>query len=196
MFDRGWRIEGYRITPFAEQDIVSGADVAELWLRESAVAPAEAQRRVEEILLVGIDDAGRPAGVSTAYLQHNRQLGAMMWYYRAFVAAAYRHSDIAVILALMGRDYLSRRYFTGEDRRAIGVVYEIENPGLRRYFPHAHWLPTDFVFINQNESGAHVRVHYFVGAPAPPPPAPDSGATYGSANDSEVVWPSGSASSG
>lgn len=174
MFDRGWQLP-FTVSLFAEQDTVGREDVIELWLSEGVLPRVEAERRVDELLLVATDEAGRPVGVSTTYLQDCPQLRARMWYYRVFVAAAYRHSDVAIVLALMGRDHHSRRFYTGEDRRALGLIFEVENEGLKRVFPEAEWFPTDFTFIGENERGDHVRVHYFPGALAPEPPTDAQG---------------------
>jgi hypothetical protein len=170
MPDPAWPLPAdYRIVPFAEQDAVSAGDVVELWVREQALPPAEAQRRVGEIILIAVDPPGRPVGITTAYLQFNAQLRAELWYIRAFVSHAHRNSTIAINLALEGRDHLIGRFVDGRDRRGIGLIYEIENEGLKRYFPQAHWLPTDFLFIGENEHSDHVRVHYFPGVLAPEP---------------------------
>ncbi|MFN8150968.1 MAG: hypothetical protein U0R24_07565 [Solirubrobacterales bacterium] len=158
---------GLRIDVFAAQDEVSEQDVIDLWTREGVIPPAEAQRRILEVLLVGVHDEDGVVGVSTAYLQRNAQLDMHLWYYRAFVAPSHRMSSMAVLLALQGRDLLKQRYVDGSDVRGAGVVYEVENDGLKRYFNHALWLPTEFTFIGENERGDHVRVHYFPGAEAP-----------------------------
>jgi hypothetical protein len=163
-----WRLKGgHRIELFADQDAIDDQALIDLWVSEGVLDAEEAQRRVGEVLLVAVDVAGEPAGVSSAYLQHNHQLGMDLWYYRAFAAARHQRSDIAVSLALIGRDHLSERFTSGEDVRAAGIVYEVENEGLKQYFNAALWLPTDFTFIGENERGDHVRVHYFPGALAP-----------------------------
>ena len=162
---------GYRIGLLAETDGVGEQDVLDLWTREGVVPAAEATRRLSEVLLVGCDDAGGLAGVSSAYLQRNAQLGLDLWYYRAFVAPAHRRGNLAVQLALTGRDHLERRHADGEDTRGAGLVYEVENEGLKRHFNDALWLPTDVTFIGENERGDHVRVRYHPGAAAPPPPS-------------------------
>ncbi len=170
MLDPRWELaEGYRIELFAEQDQVTPEGAVALWTAEGVLAPEEAQRRVGEILLVATDRQGSLAGMSTTYLQFNEQLRAEMWYYRTFVARAHRQSNVAVGIALAGRDHLVRRYANGEDTRGLGIIYEVENEGLKRHFPEAQWLPTDFLFIGENRRGAHVRVHYFPGAVAPDP---------------------------
>jgi hypothetical protein len=92
-----------------------------------------------------------------------------LWHYRGFVAEAHQRTRVGVNLALTSRDHLKRRYASGEDTRAGGIVYEVQNEGLKQ-INNAVWLPTDYAFVGENERGDHVRVHYFPGAPAPGPP--------------------------
>jgi hypothetical protein len=158
----------YRIVPMA--DVEGAADkVLALWAREGVVPEVEARRRIHEVHLVAVDGADGVVGVSSAYLQRSAQLAIDLWYYRAFVSKAHRRSTLAVHLALQGRDLLEGRFVNGEDTRAPGVIYEVENPGLKQYFNKALWMPTDFTFIGENDRGDHVRVHYFPGAEAPGP---------------------------
>lgn len=156
----------YRIVPFAaaRDEGVTPDDVIAFWGAEGAVAGDEANRRVHEVLLVALERDRGIAGVSTAYLQRNAQLRTDLHYYRAFVGAEHRMGDLAGMLAVTGRDLLEARFTDGEDTRATGVAYEVENDGLKRYFNKALWLPTDFTFIGENERGDHVRVHWFPGA--------------------------------
>jgi hypothetical protein len=168
--ERGWPLEGgYRIELFAEQDAVGPEDIVALWRTEEALPEQEARRRVGEVLLVATDADGRAAGISTMYLQRNEQLRMVLWHVRAFTARAHRKSTIAVSLALIGRDHMREQYVSGRDTRAGGLLYEVENEGLKTYFDDALWQPADFLFIGESPTGAHVRVHYFPGALAPEP---------------------------
>jgi hypothetical protein len=160
---------GYRITFFAEQDQVTPRDVIELWTGEAGLALDEAERRLAEVLLVAADGAGNLAAVCTIYLQHNEQLHTQMWYLRVFVAAPHRRSGLALELALRARDHLSRRFTDGEDRRAPGILFQIESPILKRFFPDAVWPRTQFAFIGETARRHHIRVYYFPGALAPEP---------------------------
>jgi hypothetical protein len=163
MIEDRWILdEGYRVELFDEQDSISPDDVLELWSREGAVPEIEARRRLPEVHLVGITDDGELAGLSTARIRRNDQLRMDLWFYRAFVAKRHRMSNLAVTLALQGRDRLQERFVGGKDPR--------ENEGLKRYFNEAVWYPLRFVFIGENPEGAHVRVWYFPGALAPEPP--------------------------
>ena len=173
----GWRPDpGYELAPFDAQSAITAEDVLASWTGEAGLPPHEAQRRLSELLLVASDAEGSLAGVATAYLAHNEQLRADMWHLRAFVPQAHRKSNIAVSLAVAGRRRLVERYVSGEDRRGLGMIFEVENEGLKRAFPKGIWMPSDVLFIGESPRGAHVRVHYFPGVPAPEPEA--YGSTY------------------
>jgi hypothetical protein len=166
--------EGYRIRPVSEEGPVTPDDVLRLWEREGAVPQEEARRRVGEVKLVGIGPGGEVAGVSSLFIRHNPQLRMDLWYYRTYVARDHRHSGLAAQLIFRNRDLMDQRYVSGADRTTEGMVFELENEGMRKYFNKALWLPAQFTFIGERENGAHVRVHYFPGArvpTSPPPPA-------------------------
>jgi hypothetical protein len=76
-------------------------------------------------------------------------------------------SNLAAQLIFTNRDLTQDQFVRGEDTRAGGILFELENPEMQRYFNKALWLPADFTFIGENEWGHHVRVHYFPGATVP-----------------------------
>jgi hypothetical protein len=160
--------DSYDVLPFAESEVTPD-DVLALWERETAIPPEEARKRVHEVQLVAVNRKGGLAGISTAYLQRNSRLRLDLWHYRTYVAIAERHQNLMGRLALAVRDHLEQRYVSGEDTRAAGMAFEVENEGLKSYFNRALWLPLNFPFIGENDRGAHVRVHYFPGARIPPP---------------------------
>jgi hypothetical protein len=157
--------EGYRLESFAEQDAVSGEDLVELWVGEGVLPRDEAERRVDEVIVVVIDPDGRPAGVSTAYLQRNEQLGADFWHGRVMVGSTHRGNAISVALALGLREHLEAAHVAG-DHRAVGVLFEVENELLNSYYPQATW-PSGYVFAGTDARGRHLRVWHFAGVPAP-----------------------------
>ena len=170
MIDDRWTLdEGYRIELFAEQEAFPRRTSLALWGRELPFADEELRRRIHEVLLVATTDGGELVGVSTAYLRQNEQLAMDLWYYRAFVGerapAEQRRRQPRPDRPRPPRAAVRQRQPT----RAPGMVYEVENEGLKRHFDDALWLPTDFTFIGENERGDHVRVRYFPGALAPEP---------------------------
>ena len=161
--------DDYRIEVFEQCESVTDDDVLALWASERAVPPTEALRRVAEVHLVAMHSRDGLVAVSTAYLQWNEQLRMDMWYYRAFTASSHRSSNLAALIAERGFDELDDRFTSGRDQRSVGVVIEVENPGLKQYFPQAVWMPGIVYFIGENERGDHVRVRYFAGATVPLP---------------------------
>lgn len=171
----GWKPDpGYELAPFEAQTKIGTDDVLAVWTAEGGLPTQEAQRRLSELLLVASDSQGVVAGIATAYLARNEQLQADMWHLRAFVPRAHRMSNIAVSLAVGGRRRLVERFVSGEEPRGLGMIFEVENEGLKRAFPKGLWWPSDVLFIGESRGGAHLRVHYFPGVQAPEPQ------TYGS----------------
>jgi hypothetical protein len=167
-----WSIdERYRVVPYDGRPEVSNA-IVEMWARERAVQPPEeARRRVHEALNVVVDRESGVVAVSTAFIRRNPQLGLDLWYFRTFVSSSHRNTHIATQLTMHNRDLLEQRFLSGEDTRAAGVAFELENRGMRKYLNTAIWQPVDFTYIGDNDRGVPVRVHYFPGARAPSAPA-------------------------
>jgi hypothetical protein len=165
--DFGWPLpDGYRVVPFDAHDQEAAAGVLDLWAREEVMPVEVARQRIDQVVVAATDAAGNVVGVSTAFLQRSEQLRMNMWHMRGYTARAERRSAVGVWMGLVGRDHLQEQFTSGRDKRAAGMIYEVENAQLRA-IDAAHWLPLDFLFIGVNEKGAHVRVHYFPGAVAP-----------------------------
>lgn len=174
MAEDRWDLEsGPPIAVFAEQDVVGEDAVVDFWVREGALDEEKARRRVADLHVVAVED-GEVVATTSAFLRRDERLRMPLWHYRGFVGAAHRRSVIGLRMAILGRDDLSERFVSGRDRRAGGILWEVQNEGLRRAFPEARWMPTDFTFVGENAYGDHVRVHYFPGALAPPPPGQGS----------------------
>ena len=164
-----WSIdERYRVEPYTGDPEVARA-ILELWARESVVRREEAQRRVHEALNVVVDRDEGVIALSTAYVQRSPQLRMDLWYFRTFVATPHRNTHVATQLTMHNRDLLERRFGSGEDTRAGGVAFELQNQGMRKYLNTAIWQPVDFIFTGDSERGDPVRVHYFPGARVPLP---------------------------
>lgn len=162
--------DGYRIELLSESSDVTEGDVISFWEREGALSGSEAAARVREVLHVATDRKGNVAGVSTAYLQRNAQLRMELWHQRGFVSPEHRKANIGMLFAIIGQKQLQDRFVTGQDTRGQGLILEIENEGIKRYFNRGTEPSADSTFIGENEPGDHVRVHYFPGARAPEPP--------------------------
>jgi hypothetical protein len=160
---------GYEISLFAEQERFTGEDLIGLWTGESRIGEDEARRRVDEVLLVAGAPDGSLAGISTAFIESDPLLGLNVWNYRTLVAEAHRDTNLAAAMAVRSRDHLEGLYTSGADTRAAGVISEVHSPVLKR-LDLAVWRQTGFTFLGEDTKGSHIRIHYFPGAPAPPPP--------------------------
>jgi hypothetical protein len=162
-----WSIdEHYRVERYTGDREVANAILA-LWAREGVVAEEEAPRRVHETLNVVLDRDEGVVALSTAYVQRSEQLGLDLWYFRTFVSTPHRNTHISTQLTMHNRDLLESRFTSGEDTRAAGVCFELENQGMRKYINTAIWRPVEFIFVGDNERGVPVRVHYFPGFQVP-----------------------------
>jgi hypothetical protein len=165
MDEHRYRLEPYRGDPEIANQILA------MWAHEGAVVPVEeARRRVHEALNVVIDRDDGVVAVSTAYVQRSPKLDMSLWYFRTFVSTPHRNTHVSTQLTFNNRDLLEQRYTSGEDTRAGGIAFELENQGLRKYLNTAIWQPADFIYIGDTDNGVPVRVHYFPGAPVPSPP--------------------------
>lgn len=159
----------YRIEPLAENTAIGSEDVLALWEREGVLPGPMARERVKQVNLVAIKGEREVAGVSTVYLEHSLQLRMDLWHYRTFVGSAHRHTNVARHLISGNRDLLERRFTSGEDTRAPGMIFALENEGMQRHLNTALWAHSRFVFIGEDQHGRHIRVYYFPGARVPLP---------------------------
>ena len=165
--------ERYRLLHFAETDEVDEQAVIEFWGREGAVEAPAARQRVAEVAFVVVEDEA-VAGLSTVFLKRSEQLRITMWHYRTFVAHEHRLSSIAYVLLIRTRDHLEQQFVSGSDTRAPGVIFELENPEVKRARTKAVWEHPGspgkrWIFVGENAKGDHCRVYYFPGARLPPP---------------------------
>ncbi len=161
--------ERYTLLPFAEAD-VGEQDIVDMWEREGVVDRRDGADRAREAICVGIDRDDGLVAVTTAYLDHSTQLRTQMWHLRGFVAAAHRRSSVGVHLLRATRLVMEGNFVAGEDRRAPGIMFELENEGVKGTRIEAVWRDDrisegiEWTFIGENAKGDHLRVHYFAGA--------------------------------
>lgn len=134
-------------------------EVVQFWLAHNALPLAEAQRRVHEVVMVVREPQGRLVAVSTAARGFNPVIGSDCYYYRAFVAPAWRRTGLARALTIRVRDFFDERFDSRDPRAPIGLFVVVENPHLKA-MNLAVW-PEGFVFVGRSAEGHHLRVYYF-----------------------------------
>jgi hypothetical protein len=161
--------DGFALLELAATDAVTADDVLGLWAREGAVAPEEAERRIDEVVTVVTAPDGTLAGIGSAYVRRVPQLRMDLFGIRLFVATEHRRSSLATHIMWRTRDVMTERFADGRDRRAVGILYEVENPGLRRMLPQAEGPYAPTYFIGERPDGATLLVQLFPGIEVPLP---------------------------
>jgi hypothetical protein len=119
------------------------AEIVGLWAAAGAMPPAEAARRVDEVVFVVRDARGRLVGVNTVYVADFLRPGNPYYFYRAFIRASDRRSfGVQPVLARETPRFLAN--FAGESPRPKGMVIVAENakigrPGARRFLKRLGW---------------------------------------------------------
>lgn len=160
---------GFAVHELAATDAVTADDVLALWAREGAVAPDAAARRIDEVVTVVTAPDGTLAGIGSAYVHRVPQLRMDLFGIRLFVATEHRRSSLATHIMWRTRDVMTERFADGRDRRGLGILFEVENAGLRRAFPQAEGVYAPTYFIGERADQATLMVLLFPGVEVPLP---------------------------
>jgi len=140
------------------------AAIRDFWRREKALdSDAAMDQRLPQVLMYARAAGGEVAGVCTATAITPPRLVQPVYYWRTFVGAAWRSSQL--VMALLKRSCV----LLEEDARAhdfpcIGVLLELENTRFSDAGRRAEWHNPRFAYIGKSERGLDLRVHYFRGA--------------------------------
>jgi len=145
-----------------------GADdaqhVHDFWQRHHAIASAaDAQRRLAQVAMIARDGNGEIAAVSTALPMLPPRFGQPMYYFRAFIAPAWRTSKLVRDITNRSCEHLEA-FARERDFPCIGVLLELENDGFYRALRKPVWHNPRFYYAGRSERGLEVRVFYFTGA--------------------------------
>lgn len=148
---RGW-------TDLTESD---AAAIVDFWRREGALPPGQDPRqRVGQVVMFARDGAGEIAGVGTAEPRWPERLGQPVYYYRSYIAPAWRHTQLVYRL-LRNSVRLLEDDAREHDWPCIGVLLELENRRFGEAGRMPVWPKVDFVFVGHSPRGLECRVHWF-----------------------------------
>lgn len=165
--------DSYRIDPLRESPATED-DILDLWASEGAVPGLAARRRLPHVFLLGTTTDGELAAITTIEPADQPRLRTTVFTARLYVGHAHRETALGSHMVIEMYERLARRYREGEDRTAHGLYGEVENELMKRYRNQAVWTEIGMAFIGEGEGGEHLRIAWFDGAPAPPPPPRDS----------------------
>ncbi|CAH0991322.1 hypothetical protein SIN8267_01425 [Sinobacterium norvegicum] len=139
--------------------------VLAMWQQGRALpSTVDAQQRLKQVAQLAYDGQGELAGIYTSYPQVNSQLGKSFYHIRSFVRPEHRLSYLSLKMFHKLLASLEQDFVTGKDQSCIGMIAEVENPGLKSHLNQAVWKPAPFVYIGDNAQQQKVYVYYFPGA--------------------------------
>jgi hypothetical protein len=136
-------------------------DIVAFWKRENALpAGMDPASRVGQVVMFARDDSGEVAAVSTAMPQWPPALGQPVYFYRSYVAPAFRTTR--VVYNLLRRSVrLLESDAEAHDWPCIGVLLELENERFGKAGRMPIWPRIEFVYIGRSPRGLECRVHWF-----------------------------------
>jgi hypothetical protein len=140
------------------------AAIKAFWLGERALyRDDKAQERLPQVVIHAQDRTGAIVAVCTADTTFVPRLGQPMYYYRSYVAAAWRKHGIALAMLQRSQQCLGD-YARSNGYPSIGIVLEIQSEQLRDLGNQPVWPRTRFSYIGHIPTGAALFVWYFEGA--------------------------------
>lgn len=123
--------QGYRLHIVHGRLLLTDAeDIIAMWLTAGVLPPAEARRRVLEVVCLVRDPEGKAVGVNTVYVNRLSPDGPSYYFYRTFLLPEAR--GLAGLPRAMLRqtlDFLSAQVGPSDP---VGLVVVTENPKLMR----------------------------------------------------------------
>jgi hypothetical protein len=151
-----------RIAPRVRDEIVG------MWMAERVLAPAEAQRRVAEVVAIARAADGEIAGVATAYVAPLAGTDRRYWHYRTFVRPT--HRAVWAIAPRMFDTALAALRAHDHPDRPLGVAAVVENRELMRPAMREEIARAGLTLLGTDAAGRDVWCLHFDGSA--PPPAP------------------------
>jgi hypothetical protein len=134
------------------------------WKRESALKDdAMAGERLKQVVMHALAPDGEIAGVCTAMPTMMPMLGQPMYFWRTFVGAKWRSTQL--VMTLLKRSCtLLEEHARANDYPCIGILLELENTRFKDKGRMAVWYNPRFFFIGRSQRGLDMRAYYFKGA--------------------------------
>ncbi|WP_370089164.1 hypothetical protein [Ekhidna sp.] len=148
---------------YQKLDAKQKQEIVDFWVAERALNQEQAEKRVEEIVLIARGEQGEIIGVSTMIKRLYEPIGKTFWVFRAFVGEKYRQQGVVLQLISEAKEHLNNHFQEGKDPDVIGILLKVQSPILMKHFPQATWPRTQFHFVGI-EDGCHMRISYFDGA--------------------------------
>ena len=160
----GYRVDEVlgRVPPAVRDEVVG------MWIAERVVAPAEAQRRVAEVVAIARAADGEIAGIATAYVAPLAGTERSYWHYRTFVRPA--HRSVWAIAPRMFDAAVTALRAHAVDPAPLGVALVVENPDLMRPAMREEIAKAGLHLLGADAAGRDVWCLHFDGSVPDKPP--------------------------
>ncbi len=121
--------DGYRLSRVHGcLDPTTARAIIAMWQSHNVLSPAEAQRRVTEVVYVAHDSRGDVIGVNTVYTALRPDDGLTYYFYRTFIRPGMR-GNIGLLRTML---LLTYGYLKASRQGPVGLLLVTENPKLMR----------------------------------------------------------------
>lgn len=136
-------------------------ELVAFWLAHKALPNDQVARdRLGQVVMYARAADGSIAAVCTAVAQTPPQLGQPVYFYRSFVAPAWRQS-LVVFRLLKKAVALLEDHARQHDWPCIGVLLELENRRFGEKGRMPVWPGIEFVYVGKSPRGLECRIHWF-----------------------------------
>ena len=137
-------------------------EVIKIWTQFGGLDQAEADRRVNELILFVRNKSGEIVGISTASKLKVKQLNDNWFYmFRYFIVPSFRFAglDFKIVHEAVGH---LETIFAKEPERLVGIRAIVQNKGLKELEASRRTVPRNVPFVFAGYLSNHpVRVYYF-----------------------------------
>lgn len=140
------------------------SEVVEIWTKSAGIALTEAQRRIQELVMVVRNDSGKIVGLSTAVKTLFPQIQNHVYAYRCFILPQYRAPALDTQMIVRSKAVLEEVSLEDHHKRCVGIMVVVQNEILKRHWRQAVWPGADMIYVGDTPQGHHIRIGYFKGA--------------------------------
>lgn len=141
-----------------------GANVIALWTESARLSVAEAERRLQELVLVLTYKTGAVIGVSTAAKTHFPQIHNYVYAYRCFIHPEFRAPALDTQMIVRTKNHLQGLSMNDNENKCVGIMVVVQNEILKSQWKQAVWQGADMIYVGNTPKGHHIRIGYFKGA--------------------------------
>ena len=151
-----------RMPPRVRDEIVG------MWMAERVLGPAEAQRRVAEVVVLARAADGELAGIATAYVAPLAGTDRPYWHYRTFVRPA--HRGVWAIAPRMFDTAVAALRAHDHPQGPLGITLVVENRELMRPAMREESAGAGLTLLGADATGRDVWCMHFDGSVPDVPP--------------------------